>query len=398
MVMLFLTTGRPPHTLDFNDKFEADLEWAESLINTNLLNWIDKAIQPFPQARFASAKEMRQGLLVLLNQEYLVRGAQIADEMYQQQIASMEAEIQNLQGQLNQNNTSSRSKKKFGGNPNQWLAKPKIEKPIPSSLGQITTTQKELDACNIVKRIIQSAGYDPQLVQLTDAVDYCDIHLRDHQELILVRLYFNDESNLAFGIPQVKGAENRYSINTLRGLSGKKVLIVERLEFLLAKVGTPIEQKRVSVKTSNVDDENEMDEILRREILPFIIRCIEEKFGSDFEIISLKYQEENTRFYGKFAGLNYQSGRKFDYELSQDSKGGWLLQYRLSEESLKAEQEAEKSQQLEEDKLARQGIYTPGWLQRNFDSFQGAKDHFGVAAKSWRKLADKLNEKNSKVF
>ncbi|WP_375499477.1 hypothetical protein [uncultured Nostoc sp.] len=30
-------------------------------------------------------------------------------------------------------------------------AKPKLEKPIYSGIGQIITTQKELDACNIVK-------------------------------------------------------------------------------------------------------------------------------------------------------------------------------------------------------------------------------------------------------
>ncbi len=273
MVMLFLTTARPPHTLDFDDNFEADLEWAESFISSDLFNWIAKAIQPFPQSRFASAKEMRQALLEMLNQEYLVRGAQIADEMYQQKIASMKAEIQNLQGQLNQNNTSSITRKKVVGN--QWL-------------GQIITTQKKLDACNVVKRIIQSVGYNSELIQLTDAVDYCNIHLHNFKELILVRLYFNDESNLAFGIPQVKGTENRYSINTLRGLSSKKVLIVERLEFLLVSAGI-------------------------------------------------------------------------------------------------------------EDKLARQGIYTPGWLQRNFDSFQRAKDYFGVTAKSWQKLAYKLNQQNSKV-
>lgn len=399
MVMLFLTTARPPHTLDFSDKFEADLEWAEPIINANLLDWIATAIQPFPQARFASAKEMLQVLLDLLNQEYLIRGAQIADGLYQQQIASMEAEIQNLQGQLNQNNTnntSGRSNKKVAGDPNQWLAKPKLEKQIPSSLDQIITTQKELDACNIVKRIIQSVGYEPQLLQLTDAVDYCDIHLRDRPDLILARLYFNDESNLAFGIPQVKGAENLYPINTLRGLSSKKSLIIERLEFLFAKTGSSVKQKKVSATSSAINDENEMDEILRREILPFIISAIEDRFGSDFEIITLRYDDKNTSFYGKFAGLNYQSGRKFDYEASQNSKGGWLLQYKLSQESLK-EEETQKTQQLEEDKLARQGIYQPGWLQRNFDSFQAAKEHFGVTAKSWQKLADKLNEKNSKV-
>ncbi len=54
----------------------------------------------------------------------------------------------------------------------------------------------------------------------------------------------------------------------------------------------------------------------------------------------------------------------------------------------------QKAQIEEEDTLANQGIYTPGWLLRNFDSFKAAKEHFGIAAKSWQKLADKLNDRN----
>ena len=146
MVMLLLTTGRPPHTLDFNDQFEPDLEWAKPAISSSLFNWITKAIRPLPQARFASAEEMREALLELLNQEYLVRGVQIADDAYQKQIASMEAEIQNLQKQLN--DTSGRTLGKVLAAKSEWQSELQVKKPIPANLGQIITTQKELDAYN----------------------------------------------------------------------------------------------------------------------------------------------------------------------------------------------------------------------------------------------------------
>lgn len=394
MVMLLLTTGRPPHTLDFNDQFEPDLEWAKPAISPSLFNWIAKAIRPLPQSRFSSSQEMREALLELLNQEYLVRGVQIADEAYQQQIASMEAEIDSLRGQVNQQDTSGRTRGKVLENKSKWQAEPQVKRPIPASLGQIITTQKELDACNIVKRILQSAGYDSEMIQLTDAVDHCDIHLRDRPDLILIRLYFNDESNLSFGILQADNIEERYPINTLRGLSAKKKAILNRLEILLAKTNIPVAPQPIESESSANSNDSGIDEILRREILPMILNTIEESFGSDFEIISLNFDEENAQFYGQFAGLKNQSGRKFDYELSQNSQRGWMLQYRLSEECLKAEKEAEQAQIEEGDRLARQGIYTPEWLQQNFDSFKVAKDHFGIAAKSWQKLAEKLNEKS----
>lgn len=43
-----------------------------------------------------------------------------------------------------------------------------------------------------------------------------------------------------------------------------------------------------------------------------------------------------------------------------------------------------------------QTVYTVEWLQEKFESFQAAKDHFGIAARSWQKLAEKLNSKETK--
>ena len=248
---------------------------------------------------------------------------------------------------------------------------------------------------NIVKRILHNVGYDSQIIQLTDTVDHCDIHLRDHEELILIRLYFNDESNLSFGIPQADGTEEHYPINTLRGLSTQKKAILARLEVLLAKTNLSVAQPNKKSQLSSNSNESGIDEILRRELLPVILNEIEESCGSDVEIISLNFDKETNRFYGQFVGLNNQTGRKFDYEIIQNSRGELMLKFQLSEESLKAEEEAEQAQIEEEDKLARQGIYTPQWLQRNFNSFKAAKEHFGMTARSWQKLAEKLNQKNS---
>ncbi|NBD14642.1 MAG: hypothetical protein GVY04_00435, partial [Cyanobacteria bacterium] len=36
--------------------------------------------------------------------------------------------------------------------------------------------------------------------------------------------------------------------------------------------------------------------------------------------------------------------------------------------------------------------YTVDWLKENFDSFQAAKDYFGIKARGWGALAEYLNE------
>lgn len=393
MVMLLLTTGRPPHTLKFNDQLEPDLEWAKSAISSSLFDWVAKATRPLPQERFASAQEMREALLAFLNQEYFIRGAQMADEVYQQQIVSMEAEIQNLQRQLNQPDILERPPGKVVAIPSEIQANPKCKKPLPNNLSQIITTQKELDAYNTVKRILQKAGYDPELIQLTDSANHCDIHLRDRQDLVLIRLYFNDENDLAFGLLQTQ-SEERYHINTLRGLPSHKQSIIQHLEVLFAKTNLP-GQRTIDSHPSSTSEKSQIDEILRREILPFVLTSIEESFGSNFEIISLNIDEESSRIYGQFAGLENQSGWIFNYEIYKDSKGNWGLKYGPSEETRQAKQKAEQVQIDEENRLADQGVYTPEWLQRNFSSFKSAKEHFGVTARSWGKLAEKLNEKSS---
>jgi hypothetical protein len=70
------------------------------------------------------------------------------------------------------------------------------------------------------------------------------------------------------------------------------------------------------------------------------------------------------------------------------------MTYRLNPDCLAKEQAAEAEQQQKDEELAKQGIYTVDWLQRNFDSFAAAKEHFGVRAKSWQKLADAISQQS----
>ncbi|MGB6013237.1 MAG: hypothetical protein WBG32_00765, partial [Nodosilinea sp.] len=88
-----------------------------------------------------------------------------------------------------------------------------------------------------------------------------------------------------------------------------------------------------------------------------------------------------------------QAGRIFDYEVSYDSKDQLSMVYRLNPECLAQEEAEEAAQREEENRLANEGTYTVGWLQRNFDSFKAAKENFGIRTKSWATLAEKLNQK-----
>ena len=91
-------------------------------------------------------------------------------------------------------------------------------------------------------------------------------------------------------------------------------------------------------------------------------------------------------------GWKNQAGRIFDYELSHNTQGELTMAYRLNPECLAQEEAAESAQEAEEDRLAAEGTYTVSWLQRNFDSFKAAKEHFGIRARSWAKLAERLNQ------
>lgn len=224
MTFLFMTTGVLPHQLQFNDRLEADLGWAEQALPSHLIHWISKAIRPLPQDRFASAQEMRQALLDFLNQDYVVQGAQVADAAYRQQIASMQHELEQLRGILSQSS---------GFAP--LLDQASSTQSIALNPAQVITTQKEIDAYNIIKRLIEQAGYDSQLLQLTDVVQHCDIHLRHRPDCVLVRLYFNDEDNLSFAIPLPSGKINPHFINTLRGIAPKRDQIVARMGHLLQR-------------------------------------------------------------------------------------------------------------------------------------------------------------------
>ena len=391
MVMLFLTTGQPPNTLDFNDKFEPDLSWAEEGLNATLLAWITKAIRPYPQERFRSATEMREDLLEHYNRDYLLRGAELANQAYQNQINSMANELEQLRGELSQQQSSGRTRRKaeYDHEPATSDGKPKqFQGSLP-----IITTQKEIDAYNIVKRILDKAGIDPEQLEMTDSPDHCDIHIRNRPEAIVVRLYFNDEENLAFAIPNVEGTEERFEINTLRGISPKKNLILDRFRFLTEPTGKAKEvQHSHSNSQDQSSDSSESDDLLRREILPIIASQIEENFGSELEIIALNYNQHSDGFNGQFKELGQQQVRIFDFEISSNKKGQWSFHYRFNPEHWQPQPEAEQAQIDHDNELAEQGTYTVDWLQRNFDSFKVAKEHFGLSARSWKKLAEKLNQ------
>lgn len=391
MVMLFLTTGQPPHTLDFNDKFEPDLNWAKEGLKSTLFAWISKAIRPYPQERFGSATEMREDLLEHYNQDYLLRGAELAGQAYENQINSMENELEQLRGELSQQQSSGRTRRKteYQDEPATPDGKPKqFQGSLP-----IITTQKEIDAYNILKRILDKAGLDPEQLEMTDLPDHCDIHIRNQPEAVVVRLYFNDEDNLAFAIPNGEGTEEHFEINTLRGISPKKNLILDRFQSLTQ---TTEKVKEVQSSQSNLQeqssDSSESDDLLRREILPIIASQIEESFGSEFEIIAFNYDQQSDSFNGQFKGLGQQEGRIFDFEVSANKKGQWSLHYRFNPENWQPQQEPEPGQIDKDNELAEQGTYTVDWLQRNFDSFKVAKEHFSISARSWGKLAEKLNQ------
>ena len=80
-------------------------------------------------------------------------------------------------------------------------------------------------------------------------------------------------------------------------------------------------------------------------------------------------------------------------ELSHNTQGELTMAYRLNPECLAQEEAAESAQEAEEDRLAAEGTYTVSWLQRNFDLFQsGQRTIFGIRARSWAKLAERLNQ------
>ncbi|MBE9136936.1 protein kinase [Nodosilinea sp. LEGE 07088] len=371
MVFLLLTTGVPPHQLDVNEQIEFDLDWTQEQLGESLSHWLRVAIAPLPQNRFGSADEMRQALLSIRDQSLMAAG-------YGQALEAL-----GIASGLN-------AADQQGKTANVRVSDVRREgraKNLPSQLVGIITTQKEIDAFNALKRLLERNGLEGDLLDMEDTPDFCNIHLKEHPNLVVVRLYFNDESKLAFAIPDENGLDTVYPISTLRGIAPKTEAILARLEVVQQQAGLSVQQKDVQDYIPQ-DDED----LVEREIRPAIIETLTDMFGPDFRLLSIQTEDNPFRIYGQFEGLETQAGRVFDYELSHNAKGQLAMVYRMNPECLAQEEAEETARNAEEDRLATDGIYTVGWLQRNFDSFQAAKEHFGVRAKSWTKLAERLNQ------
>lgn len=372
MVFLLLTTGMPPHKLTVNEQIEFDLDWTQELLGEDLAHWLETAIAPLPQHRFASTEEMRNALLGIRDQALMAAG-------YGQALAALgvdsDLSAAAKQGRTAQVNASD-------------IRKVGQAKNLPSHLSGIITTQKELDAFNVLKRLLERNGVDGELIDMEDTPEFCNIHLTNHPDLVVVRLYFNDESKLAFAIPTADGSEVIYPISTLRGIAPKAQEILGRLDVVKQQAGLSVQQRDQQDQLPEDDDD-----LIEREIRPVIIATLTDMFGPDFRLLSIEIEDNPFCVYGQFEGLENQAGRIFDYEVSYDSKDQLSMVYRLNPECLAQEEAEEAAQREEENRLANEGTYTVGWLQRNFDSFKAAKENFGIRTKSWATLAEKLNQK-----
>lgn len=372
MVFLLLTTGVPPHKLTVNEQIEFDLDWAKERLGKDLGDWLETAIAPLPQYRFASAEEMRNALLRIRDQALMAAG-------YGQALAALgvdsDMSASAKQGRTAQVNAS--DVRKVGQAQN-----------LPSRLSGVITTQKELDAFNVLKRLLERHGIESDLLDIEDTPEFCNIHLKSHPELVVVRLYFNDESSLAFAIPNTDGLEAAYPISTLRGIAPKAKEILARLDTVQVQAGLSVQQQEQNSYFPQADDD-----LIEREIRPVITAALTGMFGPDFRLLSIEIEDSPFYVYGQFEGLENQAGRVFDYEASRNSKDQLSITYRLNSKCLAQEEAEEATKRAEEDRLAKEGTYTVGWLQRNFDSFKAAKEHFGIRTKSWATLAEKLNQK-----
>ncbi|MGA1408363.1 MAG: protein kinase domain-containing protein [Prochlorotrichaceae cyanobacterium] len=373
MVFLLFTTGRPPHSLepDFNT-MSFELSWAEDYLPQPLLEWVKVATGLRPQDRFGSATEMRQALIDIRDHALRVEGFEKAWEILQDgsEISDSDKRGRSTHVDLDAIQTTGSFQS------------------LPSQLGEIITTQKELDAFNALKRVLERAGRDGQLLEMHDQPDFCDIHYRGHQDQLIVRLYFNDEDNLAFAVVNGDGTENRYAISTLRGISPKSPEVIARLEAVETALG--ITQGSAPKKPDDEYVPENDEDLVIQEFRPAIVQQLTQMYGPDFELLSLHVEDEPFRIYGQFSGKDHTANLVFDYEVKHNAQGQLGMSYRMNPDCLAQQQAAEKAQKQKEDELAQQGVYTVEWLQRNFDSFSEAKDHFGIRAKSWQKLADAL--------
>jgi len=234
VVALVLLTGLSPDAIRPNESFTYPdiLDALEEHINSLLLDWFKKGLAILPQNRFASAEEMRQDLLTVYNLDYVAQGLAIGVEANQEKINEMQDEIASLKAQLQASMEAGNKQIKVVKK--EELAKESAVQILQNeAVAKIITTQKEVDAFNIVKRIFRDAGLNESRLYLKDTVDFCGINIDNQESKTLVKLYFNDENKLSFSIVLDKGKEDKYDINTLKGISPKKDKILQRAKELM---------------------------------------------------------------------------------------------------------------------------------------------------------------------
>ena len=176
---------------------------------------------------------------------------------------------------------------------------------FPLAFQALSPPKKELDAFNVLQRLLERNGLDGDLLDMEDTPDFCNIHLKGRPDLVVVRLYFNDEASLAFAIPNEDEPETVYPISTLRGIAPKGDAILYRLEVVQQQAGLSIQQ-RDDQDYVPLDDED----LIEREIRPVIIDALTDMFGPDFRLLSIQVEDHPFCIYGQFEGLE-KPGRSY---------------------------------------------------------------------------------------
>ncbi|MEA5510529.1 protein kinase [Crocosphaera sp. UHCC 0190] len=243
MTMLFLTTGVPPHKFEITENYELDLTQVEDMISTPLLSWLKEATSVLPQNRFASAEEMREALLHIYNLDYVVQGMALAREENQEELRALHDEIDSLKQELSQSKQQEMKSIKHKTIQIEEFNQTPSEMPqIPSNLEEIITTQIEINGFNAIKRLFKRNDLDRDRLQMKDTIDYCGINIDGDEAKTLIKLYFNDENNLIFSLVLSNGEESQFPINSIRGISSKKELIIARAKELMEQPDNPNSQ------------------------------------------------------------------------------------------------------------------------------------------------------------
>lgn len=227
MTMLVCLTGMGAHAFRIEPNPIVDpqnarviLDGLEEIIGENLANFIQESLAVLPQNRFESAQVMREKLLQTKNAQYAGNARDKMEEM--------QKEIDRLKRGLKAQDQGVKDKKS---------GVKKVAK--DNKINQIITTQKEVDGFNIIKRIIRDGSLDQSRLYLKDTVEFCGINIDNDEKKTLIRLYFNDEDNLSFAIVLGNGKEDKYTLNTLRGISPKKEKILHRARELMSGKKAP---------------------------------------------------------------------------------------------------------------------------------------------------------------